>query len=213
MRSLVLLGIFLCMVAGGACLAVVLSPHIRPTLKALARDSSAGDKTKPDDAAAPSGLPIHPTFNGLEGKLLRLTQGPDQFYPAKVGDTQVKYVFVYFSAEWCWACKEVTPSLVSFYDKYRSQAKARGVPFEIIFISSDNSSKAMREYAQGAKMNWLVMRHNVGRTTANPLHRLSGRYIPCLVLLGPDGQVIAGGDGQEKARAAMSEMIRIVNRS
>ena len=45
-----------------------------------------------------------------------------------------KIVGIYFSAQWCPPCRHFTPSLVEFRDQNKKD-------FEVVFVSSDRSSK------------------------------------------------------------------------
>ena len=49
---------------------------------------------------------------------------------------------LYFSAHWCPPCRLFTPILIDFYNKINEKEKK----FEIIFISSDQSSQQFDEY-------------------------------------------------------------------
>ncbi|PTY01808.1 hypothetical protein DB346_11535 [Verrucomicrobia bacterium LW23] len=224
MRSLALLGFFLCLVVGGGCIAVYMMPKAKVTTNAFsgkekdtpAAETSPGDgkaatASKPAETPARSGnsLPTNPAFKGLEGKLVRANAG--QFIKAKQVDTQVKYVLVYYSAHWCPPCRMFTPKLVNFYESYKNVAKNKGVPFEVIFVSFDNSENEMEQYAMETNMSWLAVRYGAARSAGNPLLRLSGRGIPFLVLLGPDGEVLINGHGG--TQQALNEMMRIVNQS
>ena len=52
-----------------------------------------------------------------------------------------KTVAVYFSASWCGPCRSFTPELVKFHKKAAKKEK-----LEIVFVSSDKTSKAMMDY-------------------------------------------------------------------
>jgi len=96
-----------------------------------------------------------------------------------------KVIGVYFSAHWCPPCRAFTPQLVKFYDTL----KAAGKPFEIVFVSSDNSKDAMYEYMKETGMNWLALPYgDKHKETLAAKFNVSG--IPKLVILNSKGEVI-----------------------
>merc|ERR1719335_1929874 len=60
-------------------------------------------------------------------------QGQDGEVPVSV--LEGKVVALYFSAHWCPPCRGFTPMLKDFYETI----KGKSLPFEIIFVSSDES--------------------------------------------------------------------------
>mmetsp|Transcript_7305 Transcript_7305/g.15959 ORF Transcript_7305/g.15959 Transcript_7305/m.15959 type:complete len:182 (-) Transcript_7305:90-635(-) len=94
-----------------------------------------------------------------------------------------KYVGLYFSAHWCPPCRAFTPKLKQAYQSLT----ASGKPFEIVFVSSDQSDAEFREYF--AEMPWTAIPFQSQKRSA-----LGRRYgvmgIPTLVILSPDGRVI-----------------------
>ena len=63
-----------------------------------------------------------------------------------------KTVAVYFSASWCGPCRGFTPQLVKFHKK-----AAKKENLEVVFVSSDKTSKAMMDYMKKDKMPWLAI--------------------------------------------------------
>lgn len=105
---------------------------------------------------------------------------PDDFGPHD-------YYAIYFSAAWCPPCRTFTPKLVDFYNQ---QKALHGDKFEIIFVSRDRDDKAMQKYIADYKMAWPAVDHSrVG--SARELQALSGRGIPCLVLVDKNGNVLS----------------------
>ena len=97
-----------------------------------------------------------------------------------------KVIGLYFSAHWCPPCRGFTPTLVEVYKK----VKAAGKQFEIIFISSDQSTKEFSDYF--ASMPWLAIPQGDPRkSTLSEMFEVSG--IPSLVIIdGASGKVING---------------------
>ena len=90
-----------------------------------------------------------------------------------------KTIGLYFSAHWCPPCRGFTPKLVEFRDSNKKD-------FEVVFVSSDRSSKAHMEYMSGSKMKWYTMPH--GSDAANAFELTSLR--PFLVIVFPLGETI-----------------------
>lgn len=57
---------------------------------------------------------------------------------------------LYFSAHWCPPCREFTPLLVQFYERFKTTAN--GQRFEIVFVSSDYDESAFNQYID--EMPW-----------------------------------------------------------
>eukprot|EP00322_Chrysochromulina_rotalis_P019052 CAMPEP_0115884516 /NCGR_PEP_ID=MMETSP0287-20121206/30161_1 /TAXON_ID=412157 /ORGANISM="Chrysochromulina rotalis, Strain UIO044" /LENGTH=385 /DNA_ID=CAMNT_0003340829 /DNA_START=1 /DNA_END=1155 /DNA_ORIENTATION=- len=62
-----------------------------------------------------------------------------------------KVVALYFSAHWCPPCREFTPKLAAAYEMVAED----DVPFEVIFVSSDDSADAAAEYMEAMHGTWL----------------------------------------------------------
>ena len=64
-----------------------------------------------------------------------------------------KIVALYFSSNWCGACKKFTPLLSVLYDQIKEEAG--DLSLEVIFVSSDDSKDDCTEYAKGHP--WLMI--------------------------------------------------------
>jgi thiol-disulfide isomerase/thioredoxin len=92
---------------------------------------------------------------------------------------------VYFSAHWCGPCRRFTPHLRETYEHLKTNPALAG-RFELIFVSSDENSRAQLEYAREADMPWPMLKYNaVGSTRV--LDRHKGDGIPCLVVVNRQG--------------------------
>merc|ERR1712216_233195 len=90
-----------------------------------------------------------------------------------------KVVGLYFSAHWCPPCRGFTPRLVEAYKKFQ----AKGLPFEIIFVSSDQDERQFNEYF--GEMPWLALPFGDKRKQQwNSMFGVQG--IPSLVILDKD---------------------------
>ena len=104
---------------------------------------------------------------------------------------------LYFSAHWCPPCREFTPQLKTVYD----EAKAAGKPFEVVFVSSDESPEGQAKYMTEAHGDWLAVRHDdpLREKLKEQYSTFAGREvekfaavsrkegIPTLIIVGPDG--------------------------
>merc|ERR1711963_692830 len=96
------------------------------------------------------------------------------------------FVLLYFSAHWCPPCKAFTPKLKEFYNEVKDKK------VEIIFVSGDQSPKAMYDYMKESHGDWFVVEHESKLSDdLNEKFQVSG--IPTLVVLKEDGTVVTKG--------------------
>lgn len=92
----------------------------------------------------------------------------------------------YFSAHWCPPCRRFTPVLADFYAKITEE----GLPFEIIFVSSDESADALFDYMNEAHGDWLAVPYD-----APIVQKIKSKFnlegIPTLVVVKKDGTLIS----------------------
>ena len=101
--------------------------------------------------------------------------------------TKKLYLFIYFSAGWCPLCKKFTPQLAEFYEKYYPAGN-----FALLLVSSDKSPEDMRKYWATGGIPGVALKLESKRS-AELTHEYGAADggIPCVVLLGPDGKLIA----------------------
>lgn len=109
-----------------------------------------------------------------------------------VSDLQGKYVALYFSAHWCPPCRSFTPKLRKVY----LMLLASGKPFEIVYVSNDNSKKEFEAYYN--EMPWNAVQYEQEALRLQLARKFGIAGIPTLVIIGPDGKVI-----NNNARAAL----------
>ncbi|MEK9773233.1 MAG: thioredoxin family protein [Opitutae bacterium] len=113
---------------------------------------------------------------------------------------QNKIVGIYFSAQWCPPCRHFTPSLVEFRNKNSKD-------FEVVFVSSDRSSKDQLEYMKKYNMKWYTIAH--GSDAANALKKkYEIRGIPSLVIVDENGKTISKNgraDVSQNPRGALKD--------
>merc|ERR550537_31921 len=99
-------------------------------------------------------------------------------------DLDGNVIGLYFSAHWCPPCRAFTPQLAEQYKKI----KAAGLPFEIVFASSDQNEKQFREYFK--EMPWLALPFKDRERKEALSSHFGVRGIPTLVLLDTDRSVL-----------------------
>ncbi len=145
-----------------------------------------------DDATLPQ-LP-RPVIvaKSLAEKLVKIESG--NFVPFALDpEKAINHFLFYFSAGWSPTCKKFTPILTKFYN----DAKAAGANFEIVFVSFDDSERAMREYMAEQQMPWPALRFNA-LEEIDFIKQASGRGVPCLAALDSRGLVLAHSYKQRK---------------
>jgi len=121
-----------------------------------------------------------PFAEEMAGPLLSAPSKQDAEYPSSI---EGKHVVFYFSAHWCGPCRKFTPVLVEMYKKLQ----AAGRPFEVIFVSGDNSDEEFDGYF--GEMPWRAIPYGDPRIEFLNRHfEVDG--IPTAVLVGPTGNVI-----------------------
>jgi len=128
-------------------------------------------------------------FNVVEFLSTRLVKPGNMGFEATTlesSNSERKFVVLYFSAHWCPACKKITPRLVEFYNEKRKHHSN----FEFVFVSSDRSEEEMFQYMKGYRMPWAALKFSE-KIEDKSILKHAGRGIPCVVVIDPDGEVIA----------------------
>lgn len=100
-------------------------------------------------------------------------------------DFRGKVVLVNFWATWCSASVAEIPALKEIYEEYDEDQR-----FEMIGLSLDKSAEALRRFVEQRDMTWI--HGHVGDWSQTKLpSQYSVSYIPTVVLIGPDGTVVA----------------------
>ncbi|XP_011410186.1 PREDICTED: nucleoredoxin-like [Amphimedon queenslandica] len=98
-----------------------------------------------------------------------------------------KVVGVYFSGHWCPPCKQFTPLLSEWYEKFK--AGPNGDKLEIVFVSSDKNEMDFVKYFLTMPWTALPYAERDRKASISAMYNISG--IPVLVLLnGADASVI-----------------------
>jgi thiol-disulfide isomerase/thioredoxin len=109
-----------------------------------------------------------------------------------------KYLFLYFGGSQCVPCKKFTPELIAWY-----QAHGGGKDFEVLLVGQDSNSDDIKTYMKTAGMPWLAF--DKGKKWEKPdprfdrvMEKIDSKYIPTLVLLDENDQVVARSNDGEK---------------
>jgi nucleoredoxin len=97
---------------------------------------------------------------------------------------QDKVLGIYFSAHWCPPCRGYTPQLAKKYE----EIKAAGLPFEIVFASSDRDEESFNSYFK--EHPWLALPFKDRKLKEKLSQRFGVGGIPTLVLLDKDRSII-----------------------
>jgi len=92
-----------------------------------------------------------------------------------------KYLIVDFWASWCGPCKGEIPNLKNVYEKYA------GDDFDVLSIAVWDKEDASKEAIKSHGMTWKQI-INAGKIPTD-LYGIKG--IPQIMLIGPDGTIIA----------------------
>lgn len=111
-------------------------------------------------------------------ELVRLENGRLRRHKPDAAEAPEYFAF-YRSAHWCPPCRKFTPKLVDFYDAQ----KAKGAPFELVFISRDRSEDGMEGYMEEYGMRWPAFEHGENSDIVSS----NGGGIPNLIVTDASG--------------------------
>ena len=78
-----------------------------------------------------------------------LSKGGDKVSTSSFAE-EGKVIGLYFSAHWCPPCRQFTPKLVEWYNKFKGTEKGKNL--EMVFVSSDRDETSFNEYFE--EMPW-----------------------------------------------------------
>ena len=108
-----------------------------------------------------------------------------------------RYVMVDFWASWCGPCRQEMPNVKAAYERFHDKG------FDIVAVSFDNNRDAWLKGIADLGMTWTQLSDLQGwNCAAGQLYKIHA--IPCTILFGPDGKVVAS-DLRGEALAKMLE--------
>ena len=112
-----------------------------------------------------------------------------------------KYILLDFWASWCPPCRRQTPYLKQLFERYDKRQ------FSIVGISFDTNREEWKEYIQKNQIKWAQLIDQKGwESTAILTYAIQG--IPHLILLGPDGKIIANNPSEKQLSNILSNQLK-----
>jgi peroxiredoxin len=87
------------------------------------------------------------------------------FKPKSMYDIKKRYTILFIFDPTCGHCKEATPKLVEFYNKYKTR-----FDLEVFAVSTDTSMQKMRDFVKEMKATWITV--NGPRTYVGTYNKL-----------------------------------------
>ncbi len=117
----------------------------------------------------------------------------------KLGDLRGKYVLLDFWATWCGPCVKETPHLQATYHEFASDKR-----FTMVSLSCDSEAEAPRQFVKKNDIAWqqIFLGGSWPQDTVSKNYGITA--IPQIVLIGPDGKILARdlrGENIQKAVA------------
>lgn len=112
-----------------------------------------------------------------------------------------KYVLLDFWASWCPPCQRQTPYLLQLYRQYDRNR------FSIVGISLDTDRNEWLDYVYDHGMEWPQLGDPKGWDSDAILSYVI-QGIPHLVLIGPDGTIVANNPSQEELNSLLSSRLK-----
>lgn len=112
-----------------------------------------------------------------------------------------KYVLVDFWASWCPPCRKDMPEVVRIYNLYKDKG------FEIVGVSLDRKKDEWEEKIKDFNITWPQM-SDLKYWEAEPAATYAVNSIPHMVLIDPEGTIIAKKIGPGELEEKLSELLK-----
>ena len=121
--------------------------------------------------------------------------------PLRLADHRGKYVLLDFWATWCGPCVRQTPALKRLFDRFGGDDR-----FVMIGLSLDKRTEDPRRYVQENRLGWVQgFLGDWAKTDIPARYGVSG--IPTLILIDPDGKIVAAGLNAASARRRLDGLL------
>jgi thiol-disulfide isomerase/thioredoxin len=151
--------------------------------------SNAGNEFKTGNLYKTYSERLHNMKTSVPGNLFKeiVSEDPNG-RSAKLSDYagKGKYVLLDFWASWCPPCREEMPRLVQLYNTYKNKN------FEIVGYSLDRDEVAWKKGIEDLKISWPQM-SDCRFWDSDAVKTYAVQSIPCIVLIDPEGKIIARG--------------------
>lgn len=113
-----------------------------------------------------------------------------------------KYILLDFWASWCPPCRRQTPYLKQLFERYDKWQ------FSIVGISFDTNREEWKEYIQKNQIKWAQLIDQKGWESNRYNLRMPYKESPHLILLGPDGKIIANNPSEKQLSNILSNQLK-----
>lgn len=122
----------------------------------------------------------------------------DKGESVKLSSLKGKYVLIDFWASWCGPCKKEIPNLKKVYEEYKDKG------LQLIGVSIDDSEARWRKAIEEEQLHYLQLLD--AKKVTMKLYDYQG--IPFIILLSPEGVILAKGLRGNDVKATIQEYIK-----
>lgn len=115
----------------------------------------------------------------------------------KLSSMRGKYVLIDFWASWCGPCRKEIPNVTKIYADYKDKG------LQVIGVSVDRDESKWRQAVEEEQLEYLQLWDS--SMTTGKLYNYNG--IPFIILIGPDGKILARQLRGDELRRKVSECI------
>ena len=119
--------------------------------------------------------------------------------PLRLADLRGKFVLLDFWATWCGPCLEQEPHLKDVYDSFGKDDR-----FAIVSLSLDDKPQFPKDHVEKHRLKWV--QGFLGQA-ASVTEQYGVASIPQIMLIGPNGKILAKDLGGPGIKAAVSQSL------